>query len=100
MTFYALEKLINLYDGYRNVFSVVGKSLLLIQEDGRRYLLENACPHQQAPLHQATIQQGKIRCPWHGMCFDLESGATQDGCSQGLQFFPITYHEASIGVDT
>ena len=56
MAFQPLERLMNLYDGYRNVFRVAGQSLLLIQEEGRCYLLLNQCPHQLRPLEHAVIQ--------------------------------------------
>ncbi len=99
MAFYTLERLIHLYDGYQKTFSIAGHSLLLIQEEGRRYLLLNQCPHQQAALDKGSILQGEIRCPLHGMRFNLETGATQDGCQHALQFFPITYHESFLGID-
>ena len=89
----------HLYDGYCKPFSVAGYSLLLIQEQGHRYLLLNQCPHQQAPLDKAIIRQNKLRCPVHGMQFDLQTGVSQDGCSHRLQFLPLAYQGASIGVD-
>jgi 3-phenylpropionate/trans-cinnamate dioxygenase ferredoxin subunit len=73
--------------------------LLLIQQDGQRYLILNQCPHQQLPLTKASISDGFIRCPNHGMRFNLASGATTDGCSNRLQFFKLAYDGATIGVD-
>lgn len=89
----------HLYDGYSRSFSVAGYSLLLIQDEGQRYLLVNQCPHNQAPLDKATIEAGQLRCPLHGMRFDLRTGSTMDGCSSTLRFLPISYQEQFIGVE-
>ncbi len=99
MAFYPLERLMNLYDGYRNVFRVAGQSLLLVQDEGRTYLLLNQCPHQRRPLDRATVAGGTITCPHHGMCFDLTTGKTSDGCNHPLQFIRIAYEGNQVGVD-
>lgn len=99
MAFYPLERLMNLHDGYCNSFRVAGKSVLLIQEEGRTYLMLNQCPHQLRPLDRATVSGGSITCPHHGMCFDLTTGKTNDGCSGALQFIRIAYEGTQIGVD-
>ncbi|WP_245586482.1 Rieske 2Fe-2S domain-containing protein [Metapseudomonas resinovorans] len=53
--FVALERLINLQDGYRGVFQFQGRHLLLIVVDQQPILMENRCPHQGAPLHTGTL---------------------------------------------
>jgi nitrite reductase/ring-hydroxylating ferredoxin subunit len=98
MAFYRLEQLINLYDGYQRAFSVGGHSLLLIQDQGQRYLLLNQCPHQHAPLDRGAIQNGQIRCPQHGMQFDLSTGSTSGACSAKLQFLTPAYDGNMLGV--
>ena len=99
MAFYPLERLIHLYDGYCRSFTVADYSLLLIQNEGVKYLVVNRCPHQQAPLDRASIHHNKLRCPVHGMAFDLETGVTDDGCSNRLQFLPLVYQDAFVGVE-
>lgn len=98
MTFYPLERLMHLYDGYQRVFRVAGKSVLLIQDEGRCYLLLNQCPHQLRPLDRATVSKGTITCPHHGMCFSLTTGQTNDGCNNALQSLTIAYEGQQLGV--
>lgn len=37
------------------------------------------CPHMLGPLDEAAVENGRIRCPWHGYEFDLRSGVSVDG---------------------
>ncbi len=99
MAFYPLERLINLYDGYQRVFRVAGQSLLLIQDQGRCYLILNQCPHQLRPLEGSTVANHSISCKHHGITFDLATGNPQGGCTNGLQRVRISYEGNQLGVD-
>lgn len=101
MPFVALEKLHQLYDGYRKAFTLEGQPLLLLQENGRPLLINNACPHAGASLTYATCNGNSIRCPLHGMEFDLRSGRSANpACSGRLQFLPLVYEGNLLGVET
>ena len=36
--------------------------------------ITSTCPHQGGPLHEGSIENGVIRCPWHGHAFDALTG--------------------------
>jgi pyruvate oxidase len=42
------------------------KSIALTHYDGRYGALDNRCPHQGGPLGEGSIENGLLRCPWHG----------------------------------
>ena len=42
------------------------------------------CPHWLGPLEDAPVEEGCVRCPWHGYRFDVRSGASADGRSLRL----------------
>ncbi|MDQ2779845.1 MAG: Rieske (2Fe-2S) protein [Pseudomonadota bacterium] len=44
------------------------------------------CPHWLGPLDAALVEDGCVRCPWHGYRFDVRTGASADG--RGLQLPP------------
>lgn len=103
MTFYSLEKLSELYDGYQKAFSVGGKQLLLIQMDEQVHIIENICPHMDVPLTQAVqLPEQRIRCRAHGIEFELESGKPLGPLANTLscltRFTPV-YEGTSIGVE-
>ena len=101
MNFYPLEKLHRLYDGYIKPFKVAGRDLLLVQDSGSAYLISNRCPHMDAPLTHASLRGGLLRCPMHGIEFDLQSGGARGGpaaCLPSLEKFPIVYEGNQLGV--
>ncbi len=101
MAYVALEKLQNLQDGYRRSLRLAGQELLLLHEQGRTCLIKNACPHLGAPLTQATLVDNCLRCPMHGMAFDLRTGraVNSPNCQGALQFLPLIYEGNTIGID-
>lgn len=107
MTYVALEKLMYLDDGYRGEFSIDGVPLLLIQEAGQRYLLRNQCPHRQAALYSAAINQAdgerhlSLRCEKHGWRFDVVTGECKmPGPGPCLSRYALVLEGATIGVLT
>lgn len=97
--FVALERLINLEDGYRSTFQVQGRQLLLIVVDRQSILMENRCPHQGAPLHTATLDGRVLRCSRHGIAFDLTNGRPLNAACPPLQRLPVAYDGDRIGLD-
>lgn len=97
--FVALERLINLEDGYRGRFKVRGRELLLIVVDRQPILMENRCPHQGAPLHTGTLEGGVLRCSRHGIDFNLASGHPVNAPCPPLQRLPLAYDGDRIGLD-
>lgn len=96
MAFVALEKLHRLHDGYRQCFRVAGLNLLLFQEEGQIYLIDNQCPHAGSPLNHSTIRGQQLRCNQHGLVFDLISGRALQHNYQ-LNKYPIVYEGQSVG---
>ena len=101
MRFQPLEKLINLHDGYRCRFKIDGLQVLLVQQEGARYVLEAQCPHQGQLLDQANIDAGCLTCPRHHYRFDLHSGTLLghgDNTCRPLRVYTPVYEGNEIGV--
>lgn len=101
MRFFQLEKLIDLHDGYRRVFKIDERQLLLIQEHGEHYLIEAFCPHRGHPLTSATIQNNHLRCPLHGYQFALRDGSvrnTSEEACRALRCYDVVYRDTDLGV--
>src|SRR3954466_11074730 len=55
--------------------TVDGRSIALTRCGRALGALENHCPHQGGPLGEGSIEQGLLRCPWHGYDYDPVTGA-------------------------
>src|SRR5262249_37065141 len=62
--------------GEGRVRSVVvdGRPVALARCGERLGALENRCPHQGGPLGEGSIENGWLRCPWHGYDYDPLTG--------------------------
>ena len=102
MQWLALEKLVNLYDGYRRVVQVDGRHLLLLQEAGQRYLVNARCPHYGQSLETGRVSDGSIVCPMHGYRFDLAGGSATDASGAAvdcrLPCYSLEYRVNEIGL--
>lgn len=104
MAFFPLAQLSDLYDGYQKAFRVDGYSLLLCQLEGQTFLIENRCPHMDAPMTDAAQAPGcLLRCRAHGIEFSLKNGRALGPLSDTispLRFFPLEYEGTKVGVDS
>ncbi|KAH8416834.1 hypothetical protein KR222_006983 [Zaprionus bogoriensis] len=53
-------------------------SILLVKQNGRFQAVGSKCTHYGAPMHTGALGAGRVRCPWHGACFDLATGDIED----------------------
>jgi len=72
------------------------ESLALTHFEGRYAALLNACPHQGGPLGEGTIENGWLRCPWHGWDFHPCTGKPPGGYDDGVPTFPVEVREDGI----
>ena len=52
------------------------REIALVHYDGYWAALDNRCPHQGGPLGEGSIENGLLRCPWHGYDYDPLTGAS------------------------
>lgn len=100
MQFFPLLAEEQLYDGFIKAFVVETRSVLLIQQQGIVSVVENRCPHLDAPLEFGKINNGNIRCPLHGMEFSLVSGAGIGPafCTGGVKVFQVVIVDSVVGI--
>nr|XP_039267040.1 apoptosis-inducing factor 3-like [Styela clava] len=55
-----------------------GKCLLILNKNGDLTALGHKCTHYGAPLARGALNNGRIRCPWHGACFSATTGDIED----------------------
>jgi 3-phenylpropionate/trans-cinnamate dioxygenase ferredoxin component len=66
--------------GQRKLAFVEGRSIVLFNVAGSLYAIENSCPHAGASLASGSLEGCVLRCPAHGLRFDLRTG-----CMPGVE---------------
>ena len=74
------------------------KSLAMTHYQGKISALDNRCPHQGGPLGEGSIENGLLRCPWHGWDFCPHSGKPPGGYDDGVATFPVEIRDDGVYV--
>ncbi|MGB3606040.1 MAG: thiamine pyrophosphate-binding protein [Psychroserpens sp.] len=75
------------------------KGICLTHYKGKFSALDNRCPHQGGPLGEGSIENGMLRCPWHGWDYDPCTGLAPGGHDDfGIETFAVKEENESIFV--
>ena len=58
---------------------VGGRAVAVTRTEHGYGVLDNRCPHQGGPLGEGTIEDGYLKCPWHGYDYDPTTGRPPEG---------------------
>ena len=77
------------------------KSLALTHYDNQYGALDNRCPHQGGPLGEGSIENGLLRCPWHGWDYCPLTGKPPGNLAVDdvLETFPVEVRADGIYVE-
>ncbi|XP_060076047.1 apoptosis-inducing factor 3-like [Ylistrum balloti] len=67
-----------LQDGVMKEVALGEGKVLLVKEGSDIHALGAQCTHFGAPLVKGAYCKGRVRCPWHGACFDVRTGDIED----------------------
>jgi thiamine pyrophosphate-dependent acetolactate synthase large subunit-like protein/nitrite reductase/ring-hydroxylating ferredoxin subunit len=74
------------------------QTLCMTRFGGKFGALDNACPHQGGPLGEGSIENGQLRCPWHGWDFHPLTGESPGGFDDGVTAYPVSVREDGVYV--
>jgi phthalate 4,5-dioxygenase len=72
--------LVDEFDGVRDVkaVQVLGEKFVLFRNSKKQFgLLDRHCPHRQADLAYGRLEEGNLRCVFHGWLFDITGKCLQ-----------------------
>lgn len=74
------------------------KKMICLARTGEGFFaLDDACPHQGAPLSKGECTlNGAIVCPWHKYPFDLKTGRYLDGPGDYTETYPVELREDGL----
>lgn len=74
------------------------QAICLGKFEGKYFALNNHCPHQGGPLGEGLIEDGFVRCPWHGYEYAPADGAPPGGYDDNVETFPVEERDDGIYV--
>ena len=77
--------------------AVENQSFCVTHYDGQYGVLDNRCPHQGGPLGEGSIENGLLRCPWHGWDYCPLTGKAP-GFDDGVKIFPVEVRDDGVYV--
>jgi len=73
------------------------RTLCMTHHEGNFGALDNRCPHQAGPLGEGSIENGLLRCPWHGWDYDPITGKAP-GYDDGVETFEVEVRDDGVWV--
>ncbi len=75
------------------------RQFCVARNNGQIAVLDNVCPHQEGPLGQGFIENGRVVCPWHAWAFDLRTGEAQHTDRARVAVYPATVENDALMVE-
>ena len=90
ITFFPICKVRELKPGERLSLEIGGHPVVIINQDGEYFALDDVCTHDDGLLGDGEVEDHEIICPRHGARFDLRTGeATALPAVSGIHIYPI-----------
>jgi nitrite reductase/ring-hydroxylating ferredoxin subunit len=99
-TYHTVARVGEIPEGEGRPFEVEGRVIAVFLDGGLYYAIDDACPHQGAPLCDGIIMDRTVTCTWHGWRFSLEDGLWLDSPRSKLQIgsYPVRVEGDEIQV--
>lgn len=97
--FQTVANVADIPEGQGRVFEVGNRMIAVFQDQGKFYAIDDACPHQGAPLSDGIVFDRSVTCTWHGWRFSLEDGRHLDGSRCRVATYPVRIVDNQVQVD-
>lgn len=68
-----------LAEGEAKLVDAGGNDVMLYRNGSTICALADKCMHAGGPLHEGTVENGRVTCPWHASMFNLADGSLARG---------------------
>ncbi|WP_408595896.1 Rieske (2Fe-2S) protein [Pseudomonas sp. PLMAX] len=74
-----------------------GIDIAVFNIDGQIYAIDDSCPHSGASLLFGKLEGRFVRCPAHGLSFDLATGCMRGG-GMNVRAYPVEVVDERIRI--
>lgn len=85
-------------EGRVKTVAVGTRTFAVSHHEGQFGCIDNACPHQGGPLGEGSIENGWLRCPWHGYDYSPLTGLPPEGFSDAPACFTTDVRDDGVWV--
>jgi len=90
LLYIAICDLGDLPPGERLFIKVGDIPIVIINQDGEYYAIDDCCTHDDGPLGDGEVENHEITCPRHGARFDIRTGEVLSlPAVKGVRSFPL-----------
>lgn len=82
--------------GQVSEFTVGGRALCVANVSGAISVLDGVCPHEEGPLGEGSIEEGRVVCPWHGYSFDAKTGISPEDSDLKAQVYESVVEDGEL----
>ncbi|NUX53073.1 Rieske (2Fe-2S) protein [Paraburkholderia youngii] len=84
--------------GHRKLAFIDGRSIVLFNIAGTLHAIDNTCPHNGAALSSGQLEGCMLRCPAHGLRFDVRTGCMAGTGGLSVTTFPVEIMNSKVVV--
>jgi nitrite reductase/ring-hydroxylating ferredoxin subunit/uncharacterized membrane protein len=78
---------------------LIGHVIVVAKVGGEFYAFQEFCTHRFGPLSEGSFEDRQVRCPWHGSCFDMQTGkVTQGPAKLDINTYKVRVREGKLEV--
>ncbi|MDX1699641.1 MAG: thiamine pyrophosphate-binding protein, partial [Melioribacteraceae bacterium] len=101
LKWYKVANTNELKEGRVKTVTAGNKTIALSLYEDKFCAIDNHCPHQGGPLGEGSIEDGWLRCPWHGYEYHPCTGRPPEGLDDTVPTYPVEVrnNEIFIGIE-
>lgn len=96
----AVARVGDLGEGQMQAVTVADRRCLVVLAEGRYYVIDEMCSHEDYSLALGCIKGDRIKCSLHGSYFDLATGAALDEpADEPIRSYPVKVEDGTVWAD-
>jgi nitrite reductase (NADH) small subunit len=86
-------------EGQACELSFHARQFCVARSGGEISVMDNVCPHQEGPLGQGLVENGRVVCPWHAWAFDVKTGEAQHTDRARVTVYPAKIENGALMIE-
>jgi nitrite reductase (NADH) small subunit len=74
----------------------IGRPFCVARVQGEIAVLDGICPHNEGPLGQGIVENGRVVCPWHAWAFDVKTGEAEHSPRDKVEVYEASVVDGSL----